>query len=78
VLFKWQEMQAKKRRSAFNFHVVFSSELSEKKIIRVHMQKEFIWAAIQRQGFILIWIVILSVYSADTIAIDLSLSALIS
>ncbi len=42
------------------------------------MQKEFIWAAIQRQGFILIWIVILSVYSADTIAIDLSLSALIS
>jgi hypothetical protein len=35
-------------------------------------------AAIQRRGSILIWIVILSVYGADTIAIDISLSALIS
>ena len=35
-------------------------------------------ADIQRQGSILAWIVILSVYGADTIAIDLSLSALIS
>jgi hypothetical protein len=35
-------------------------------------------AAIQRRGSILAWIVILSVYGADTIAIDLSLSALIS
>jgi hypothetical protein len=34
------------------------------------------WAAIQRRGPILAWIVILSVYGADTIAIDLSLSAL--
>ncbi len=33
---------------------------------------------IQRRGSILAWIVILSVYGADTIAIDLSLSALIS
>jgi hypothetical protein len=30
--------------------------------------------AIQRRGSILAWIVILSVYGADTIAIDLSLS----
>jgi hypothetical protein len=36
------------------------------------------WAAIQRGGPILAWTVILSVYGADTIAIDLSLSALIS
>jgi hypothetical protein len=36
------------------------------------------WADIQRRGPILAWIVILSVYGADTIAIDLSLSALIS
>jgi hypothetical protein len=35
-------------------------------------------AAIQRRGYILAWTVILSVYGADTIAIDLSLSALIS
>jgi hypothetical protein len=35
-------------------------------------------AAIQRQGSILAWTVILSVYGADTIAIDLPLSALIS
>jgi hypothetical protein len=35
-------------------------------------------AAIQRRGPILSWAVILSVYGADTIAIDLSLSALIS
>jgi hypothetical protein len=35
-------------------------------------------AAIQRRGSILSWSVILSVYSADTVAIDLSLSALIS
>jgi hypothetical protein len=35
-------------------------------------------AAIQRRGSILSWIVILSVYGAVTIAIDLSLSALIS
>jgi hypothetical protein len=33
---------------------------------------------IQRRGAILAWIVIVSVYGADTIAIDLSLSALIS
>jgi hypothetical protein len=35
-------------------------------------------AAIQRRGSKLSWSVILSVYGADTIAIDLSLSALIS
>ncbi len=35
-------------------------------------------AAIQRRGSILAWTVILSVHGADTIAIDLSLSALIS
>jgi hypothetical protein len=35
-------------------------------------------AAIQRRGSILAWMGILSVYGADTIAIDLSLSALIS
>jgi hypothetical protein len=35
-------------------------------------------AAIQRRGSILSWTLILSVYGADTIAIDLSLSALIS
>jgi hypothetical protein len=35
-------------------------------------------ADIQRHGSILAWIVILSFYGADTIAIDLSLSALIS
>jgi hypothetical protein len=35
-------------------------------------------AAIQRRGSILAWTVILSVYDAGTIAIDLSLSALIS
>jgi hypothetical protein len=35
-------------------------------------------AVIQRRGSILSWCVILSVYGADTIAIDLSLSALIS
>jgi hypothetical protein len=35
-------------------------------------------AAIQRRGSILAWTVILSVYGVDTIAIDLSLSALIS
>jgi hypothetical protein len=34
-------------------------------------------AHIQIRGSILAWIVILSVYGADTIAIDLSLSALI-
>jgi hypothetical protein len=34
-------------------------------------------AAIQRRGSILSWSIILSVYGADTIAIDLSLSALI-
>ncbi len=37
-----------------------------------------LWADIQRRGSILACIVILSVYDADTIAIDLSLSALIS
>jgi hypothetical protein len=36
------------------------------------------WAAIQRRGSILAWTVILSVYGADTIEIDISLSALIS
>jgi hypothetical protein len=36
------------------------------------------WADIQRRGPILAWIVILSLYGADTIGIDLSLSALIS
>ncbi len=36
------------------------------------------WADIQRRGPILAWVVILSAYGADTIAIDLSLSALIS
>jgi hypothetical protein len=35
-------------------------------------------AAIQRRGSILAWAVILSVYGADTIAIDFSLSAPIS
>ncbi len=35
-------------------------------------------ADIQRRGSILAWIVNLSVYGVDTIAIDLSLSALIS
>ncbi len=43
--------------------------------------QEFLYgsrADIQRLGTILAWIVILSVYGADTIAIDLSLSALIS
>jgi hypothetical protein len=35
-------------------------------------------AAIQRRGSILAWIVISSVFGADTRAIDLSLSALIS
>jgi hypothetical protein len=48
----------------------------------VRLQKLFrnygLRAAIQRQGSILAWIVILSVYGADTIATDLSLSALIS
>ncbi len=34
-------------------------------------------ADIQRLGTLMTWIVILSVYGADTIAIDLSLSALI-
>ncbi len=37
-----------------------------------------IGADIQRRGFILAWIVILSVYGVDTIATDLSFSALIS
>ncbi len=37
-----------------------------------------LWADIQRRGFMLAWIVILSVYGTDTIAIDLSLSMLIS
>jgi hypothetical protein len=45
------------------------------------MQKELIsdlnGAAIQRRGSILSWNVILSVYGAHTIAIDLSISALI-
>jgi hypothetical protein len=36
------------------------------------------WADIQRRGSILAWIAILSVYVANTIATDLSLSALIS
>ncbi len=35
-------------------------------------------AAIQGRGSILAWIVILSVYGADTIAIDLSLSAMVN
>jgi hypothetical protein len=35
-------------------------------------------ADIQRQSSVLAWIVFLSVYGADTIAIDLSLSVLIS
>ncbi len=35
-------------------------------------------AAIQKRDSTLAWIVILSVYGADTIAIDLTLSALIS
>jgi hypothetical protein len=34
-------------------------------------------AAIQRRGSVLAWIVILSVYGPETIAIDLSLSPLI-
>jgi hypothetical protein len=42
----------------------------------VHDSKH--WAAIQRRGSILAWVVILSVYGADTIAIDLALSVLIS
>ncbi len=37
-----------------------------------------LWANIQRQGFIQAWIVILYVYGTDTIAVDLSLSMLIS
>jgi hypothetical protein len=41
-------------------------------------QTPLIWAGIRRLGSILSWIVILSVYGANTIAIDLSLSALIS
>ncbi len=41
-------------------------------------QNSVYWTAIQRRGSMLAWIVILSVYGADTIAIDLSLSALIS
>ncbi len=36
------------------------------------------WAAIQRRSSVLAWIAILSVYDADTIATDLSCSALIS
>jgi hypothetical protein len=38
----------------------------------------YTWAVIQRWGSILEWTVILTVYGAYTIAIDLSLSALIS
>jgi hypothetical protein len=37
-----------------------------------------LWADIQRRVSILAWIVILSVYGTDTIAIDLSLCTLIS
>jgi hypothetical protein len=36
------------------------------------------WAAGQKRGSISAWIVILSVYGADTIPFDLSLSELIS
>jgi hypothetical protein len=43
-------------------------------ILHLHYSR----AAIQRREFILSWTVILSVYGADTIAIDLSLSALIA
>ncbi len=39
---------------------------------------DFSWADYLEMGSILAWIVILSVYGADTIAIDLSLSALFS
>jgi hypothetical protein len=42
----------------------------------LHMSELF-RAVIQRRGSIPSWSVILSVYGADTIAIDLSLSALI-
>jgi hypothetical protein len=49
---------------------------------KIHANMLFILSAtladIQRRGSILTWIVILSVYVADTIAIDLSLSELIS
>jgi hypothetical protein len=34
----------------------------------IHVQKYQLWAAIQTRGSILAWIVILSVYGADTIA----------
>jgi hypothetical protein len=42
-----------------------------------HVIELLIWADIKRRGSILAWIVILSVYGADTIAIS-AISALIS
>jgi hypothetical protein len=46
--------------------------------LRVAADSQLFRAAIQKRGSILTLIVILSVYGADTIAIDLPLSALIS
>jgi hypothetical protein len=44
----------------------------------IFLWKKLLWAAVKRRGSILAWTVILSVYGADTIAIDLYLPALFS
>ncbi len=70
----------------------FTGEVFPQKTMNIGMRKEVTgytlyptWVAfllsradIQRRGAKLAWMTILSVYGADTIAIDLSLSALIS
>jgi hypothetical protein len=53
------------------------SRLMDEQLMGKHWRKNT-RAAIQRGGPILAWTVILSVYGADAIASDLSLSALIS
>jgi hypothetical protein len=56
--------------------VIFTVHVTDGQKLAVEHEQPM--AAIQRWGSILAWIVILSVYGADTIAVDLSLSALIS
>ncbi len=56
-------------------HVLYTNHRRE---ITTKLAMATSWAAIQRRGSKLAWVVILTVYGAGTIAIDLSLSALIS
>ncbi len=56
---------------------LMDEQLMDEQLLGKHWRKNT-RAAIQRRSSILAWTVILSVFGADTIASDLSLSALIS